>query len=142
MNKLAKLGTVLIALALAATVTGCSTAEQESEKASPSEVAPLYLEAMRGNGGGPGIQSGHRTDRRRRVRQRQYEFPGDVGGQYDRRAGSPTHRGHAGRPSKVEYTIIDEQVDGENATVTVALRGPGSVLVTGDSVRDDRRADD
>ena len=49
MNRFARFCTVLIALALAATVTGCSTAEQESEKASPSEVAPLYLEAMRGN---------------------------------------------------------------------------------------------
>ena len=124
MNKLAKLGTVLIALALAATVTGCATAEQESEKASPSEVAPLYLEAMRGNVAGlkeynpdtelteEGVFGSANTS-----------FLETLGVSATAEQEAQLTEAMLAGLSKVEYTIIDEQVDGENATVTVALRG-------------------
>ena len=139
MNKLAKLGTVLIALALAATVTGCSTAGRES-KASPSEVArSTWRRCVKMAGLKNTIRTP--TDRRRRVRRRNTSFLETLGSVRppNRKPNSP---GHAGQPFKVEYTIIDEQVDGENATVTVALRGLDLSSSLETQFRDDRRADD
>ncbi len=98
MNRIARSATLLVALLLAATATGCSAAEQESEKASPSDVAPLYLEAMRGNVSGLKEYNPDTELTEEGVfGSANSTFLETLGVSRDRRAGSPTHRGHAGR---------------------------------------------
>ncbi len=124
MNRIARSATLLVALLLAATTTGCSAAEQESEKASPSDVAPLYLEAMRGNVSG---LKEYNPD----TELTEEGVFGSANSTFLETLGvSPTPGQEAQLTeamlaglSKVDFTVIDEKADGENATVTVALRG-------------------
>ena len=124
MKRIARLSGLLIVLILAATVIGCGTAEQESGELSPRDVAPLYLEAMRGNVSG---LKQHNPDT---------EFTGEGAfgsvnpSMLEAWGVSPTAEQEAQLTeamlaglSKVEFTVVDEKVDGESATVTVAIRG-------------------
>ena len=124
MKRIAGLSTLLIALILAATVTGCGTAEQGSGKLSPSAVAPLYLEAMRGNVSG---LKEHNPDTEITE---EGVFGSANPSMLEAWGVSPTAEQEAQLTeamlaglSKVEFTVVDETVDGESATVTVAIRG-------------------
>lgn len=124
MKRIARLSTLLIALMLAATVTGCGTAEQVSEERSPSEVAPLYLEAMRGNVSG---LKEHNPDTEITE---EGVFGSANSSLLETWGVSPTAEQEAQLTeamlaglSEVEFTVVDEKVDGESATVTVAIRG-------------------
>ncbi|MGB7982819.1 MAG: hypothetical protein WCF36_18715 [Candidatus Nanopelagicales bacterium] len=124
MKRIAGLSSVLIALVLAVTVAGCGSAEPEAEQRSPSDVAALYLEAMRGNVAG---LREHNPDT-------EITEEGVFGS-----ANSSMLETWGVRPSaeqeaqiteamlaglsEVEFTVVDEKVDGESATVTVAIRG-------------------
>jgi hypothetical protein len=124
MTRIARLSTLLIALLLAAGVTGCGTAEQESEEPSPSDAASLYLEAMRGNVSGLKEQNPDTEITEEGV------FGSVNSGLLETWGVSATAEQEAQLTeamlaglSKVEFTVGDEKVDGESATVTVALRG-------------------
>ncbi len=124
MKRIARLSSLLIALILAAAVIGCGTAEQESGELSPRDVAPLYLEAMRGNVSG---LKEHNPD----TEITEEGVFGSVNPSMLEAWGvSPTAEQEAQLTeamlaglSKVEFTVVDEKVDGESATVTVAIRG-------------------
>lgn len=124
MQRIARLSTLVIVLILAATVTGCGTAGQGSGELSPSDVAPLYLEAMRGN------VSGLKEYNPDTEITEEGAF-GSVNQTLLEAWGvSPTPEQEAQLTeamlvglSKVEFAVVDEKVDGENATVTVAIRG-------------------
>ena len=124
MKRIARLSTLVIALILAATVTGCGTAEQGSEELSPRDVAQLYLEAMRGNVAG--LQE-HNPDTEITE---EGVFGSANPSMLEAWGVSPTAEQEAQLTeamlaglSKVEFTVVDERVDGESATVTVAIRG-------------------
>ncbi len=121
MQGITRLPALLIALLLAATLVGCGRAEQGP---SPSDVAPLYLEAMRGNISG---LREYNPDTKLTeqgvfgsVNQTLLEIWG-VNPTAEQEA-QLTEAMLAGL-SKVEFTVIDEEVDGDGATVTVAIRG-------------------
>ena len=124
MKRIAGLPTLLVVVILAVAIAGCGTAGQESTELSPREVAPLYLEAMRGN------VSGLR------------EYNPDTEITEEGVFGSANQTllslwGVSATPeqeaqlteamlaglSQVQFTVVDEEVDGKNATVTVAIRG-------------------
>lgn len=124
MKRIARSSTLLIALILAVTVTGCGTAEQEPEGLSPSDVAPLYLEAMRGNVSG---LKEHNPDTELTE---EGVFGSANSSLLEAWGVSPTAEQEAQLTeamlaglSKVEFTVVDETVEGDNATVTVAIRG-------------------
>lgn len=124
MKRTARLATLLIAVVLAATVTGCSTAEQESEEVTPSVVAPLYLEAMRGN------VSGLKEYNPDTELTEEGVFGSANSTLLETWGVNPTAEQQAQLTeamlaglSKVEFTVVDEKADGRNATVTVAIRG-------------------
>ena len=124
MKRVAGLSTLLIALLLAATVAGCGTAEQASEGPSPSDVAVLYLDAMRGDVSG---LKDHNPDTEITE---EGVFGSANQSMLEAWGVSPTAEQEAELTeamlaglSKVEFTVVAEKVDGESATVTVAIRG-------------------
>jgi hypothetical protein len=124
MQRVATIYALLIALMLAAMVTGCGTAEQASEELSPSDVAPLYLEAMRGNVSGLKDYNPDTEITEEGV------FGSANQSMLEAWGVSPTAAQEAQLTeamlaglSKVEFTVVDEKVDGDSATVTVAIRG-------------------
>ncbi len=124
MKRVTRLSTLLIALLLAAAVTGCGTAEQASEGPSPSDVAVLYLDAMRGD------VSGLKEYNPDTELTEEGVFGSANQSMLETWGVSPTAEQEAQLTeamlaglSKVEFTVADEKVDGESATVTVAIRG-------------------
>ncbi|MGI5939678.1 MAG: hypothetical protein ACOX8V_03180 [Thermoleophilia bacterium] len=124
MQRIARLTAVLMAVVLAAAIIGCDTAEQESTKKSPSEVAPLYLEAMRGN------VSGLKAYNPDTVITEQGAFGAANETLLDMWGVTPspeqetqlTEAMLAGL-SKVQFSVVDEKVDDKSATVTLAIQG-------------------
>ena len=124
MKRVARLSTLSIAVLLTFIVAGCGTAEQASESPSPGDVAVLYLDAMRGDVSG---LKGYNPDT-------EFTEEGVFGsanqGMLEAWGVSPTAEQEAQLTeamlaglAKVEFTVVDEKVDGDSATVTVALRG-------------------
>ena len=123
MQRIARLSTLLVAVILAATITGCGTAGQGPEKLSPSDVAPLYLEAMRGNVSGLKEYNPDTEITEEGVFGSANQTLLEMWGV------SPTAEQEAQLTEamlaglyKVEFAVVDEKVDGEGATVTVAIR--------------------
>lgn len=139
MRRPARLFTPLIALILAAIVTGCGsgapssappagaesgTAAEASKELSPSDVALLYLEAMRGNVSGLKEYNPDTEITQEGV------FGSANPSLLETWGVSPTAEQEAQLTeamlvglSKAEFTVVDEKVDGESATVTVAIQG-------------------
>ena len=124
MQRIARLSTLLVAVILAATITGCGTAGQGSEKSAPSDVAPLYLEAMRGN------VSGLKEYNPDTEITEEGAFGSANQTLLEAWGVSPTSEQEAQLTeamlvglAKVEFAVVDEKVDGASATVTVAIRG-------------------
>lgn len=124
MRRIGGLSTLLVAVILSAAITGCGTAGQGSAEPSPAEVAPLYLEAMRGNVSG---LRGYNPDT-------EITEEGVFGSANQtllslwgvsttpEQEAKLTEAMLAGL-SKVQFSVVDEEVDGKNATVTVAIQG-------------------
>lgn len=139
MQRVAKLFILMIALILAVAVTGCGdanpssslpvvtesgTTEEGSKELSPDDVALLYLEAMRGNVSGLREYNPDTELTEEGVfgstNQALLEVWG-VGPTAEQEA-QLTEAMLAGL-SKVEFSVVGEEVDGESATVTVTIRG-------------------
>lgn len=124
MQRSAGLRALVMALLVAVIVTGCGTAEQGSEKLSPGDVALLYMEAMRGN------VDGLREYNPDTAITEEGVFASANQSLLEMWGVSPTAEQEAQLTeammaglSKTEFTVVDEKVDGETATVTVAIRG-------------------
>jgi hypothetical protein len=124
MKRVATVSTLLIAMMLAAAVAGCGTTEQASDGPSPSDVAVLYLDAMRGDVAG---LKEHNPDTEITE---EGVFGSANQSMLEAWGVSPTAAQEAQLTeamlaglSKVEFTVVGEKVDGESATVTVAIRG-------------------
>lgn len=124
MQRIARLTAVLMVVVLAAAVTGCSTAEQESGKQSPSEVALLYMEALRGNVSGLKAYNPNTELTEQGVFGSANETLLDMWEvtSTPEQEAQLTEAMLAGL-SKVQFSVVDEKVDGESATVTLAIQG-------------------
>jgi hypothetical protein len=111
------------ALALALTLSACGGTETDTEETSPGDVAMLYVEAFRG---GPEGLTGYNPDS-----SWDDTYFESLGASAREVVGEPLDAGQTERVAaayrealgQIEAEVIEEQVDGDAATVTLAMRG-------------------